>query len=65
MTPRDQAIKELEADGYRFARHGGNHDVYYNMDLKCSIPVKRHKFTENTLRYIQKEIKQNRRDRGK
>ena len=62
MTPRDQAIKELEADGYRFERHGGNHDVYYNQELKCSIPVKRHKFSENALRYIRKEIKQNRRN---
>lgn len=65
MTPRDQAIKELEASGYRFERHGGNHDVYYNPELKCSIPVKRHKFSENALRYIQKEIKQNRRNGGK
>ena len=62
MTPRDQAIKELEADGYRFGRHGGNHDVYYNPEIKCSIPVKRHKFSENALRYIRKEIKQNRRN---
>lgn len=64
MTPRDQAIKELERSGYRFERHGANHDLYYNSELKCSIPVKRHKFTENTLRYIRKEIKQNQKDRG-
>lgn len=64
MTPRDQAIQELDKGGYRFERHGTNHDIYYNPELKCSIPVKRHKFTENTLRYIRKEIKQNRRDRG-
>ena len=64
MTPRDQALKELDEDGYRFERHGSNHDIYYHPELKCSITVKRHKFTENTLRYIRKEIKQNRRDRG-
>ena len=64
MTPRDQAIKELEANGYRFERHGGNHDVYYNPEIKCSIPIKRHKFSENALRYIRKEIKQNRRNGG-
>lgn len=64
MTPRDQAIQELEEAGYRFARHGGNHDMYYNPDLKCSIPVKRHQFSENALRYIRKEIKQNRKARG-
>ena len=57
-------IQELDKGGYRFERHGTNHDIYYNPGLKCSIPVKRHKFTENTLRYIRKEIKQNRRDRG-
>lgn len=65
MTPRDQIIKELTEEGYRFERHGANHDIYYNPELKCSIPVKRHKFTENALRYIRKEMKQNRRDRGK
>lgn len=64
MTPRDQALKELEDGGYHFERHGANHDIYYNPDLMCSISVKRHKFTENTLRYIRKEMKQNRRDRG-
>ena len=65
MTARDKAIDELNDNGYRFQRHGTNHDIYYNPELKCSIPVKRHGFTENTLRYIRKEIKQNRRDRGK
>jgi len=65
MTPRDKAIKELGEAGYIFDRHGGNHDMYYNPKLRCSIPVKRHQFTENTLRYIEKEIKQNRQGRGK
>lgn len=64
MTARDQAIQELEKNGYRFERHGRNHDIYYNPDLKCSIPVKRHKFSENTLRYIRKEMKQNQMGRG-
>ncbi len=65
MTPRDIAIEELNEAGYRLARHGTNHDIYFNPELKCSIPVKRHKFSENTLRYIRKEMKQNRQDRGK
>ena len=64
MTPKDIALSELKQDGYQFERHGGNHDIYYNPSLKCSISVKRHKFTENTLRYIRKEIKENRRNRG-
>lgn len=58
MTARDIAIKELEAAGYSFKRHGCNHDQYYNPESRNTISVKRHKFTENTLRYIRKEIKQ-------
>jgi len=60
MTPRDIAVQELFNEGYQFRRHGSGHDVYFNPALNCSITVKRHKFTENTLRYIRKEIKQNR-----
>lgn len=59
MTPRDIALKELSKAGYQLKRHGGGHDIYFNAELKCSITVKRHQFTENTLRYIRKEIKQN------
>lgn len=59
MTPRDIALQEIEQHGYHFARHGRNHDTYYNPELNCSITVKRHKFTENTLRYLRKEMKQN------
>lgn len=62
MTPRDIAIQELKDAGYFFKGHGGKHDKYYNAKLKCTITVKRHKFSENTLRYIRKEIKQNARD---
>lgn len=64
MTARDTAIAELNEAGYQFGRHGANHDIYFNPELKCSIAVKRHKFTENTLRYIRKEIKQNQKGRG-
>ena len=59
MTPRDQALRELQQSGYVFERRGSNHDIYYNETLNCSITVKRHKFTENTLRYIRKEIREN------
>ena len=41
-----------------FKRHGGNHDIYSNAELKCSIPLKRHSFNKNDLRYILKEIEQ-------
>ena len=58
MNERKQAIKELEKAGYVFKRHGGNHDIYCNAELKCSIPLKRHSVNKNDLRYSQKEIEQ-------
>ena len=58
MNERKQAIKELEKAGYFLKRHGGNHDIYCNTKLKCSIPLKRHGFNKNDLRYILKEIEQ-------
>ena len=58
MNERKQAIKELEKAGYVFKRHGGNHDIYCNVELSRSIPLKRHDFNKNDLRYIQKEIEQ-------
>lgn len=58
MTPRNQAIKDLEESGYQFKRHGARHDLYENPVTKHSIPQKRHDFDENDLRYIRKEIKQ-------
>lgn len=64
MHPRKQAINELSDDGYTFKRSGGNHDIYYNAELGCIIPLKRHDFDEDDLRYIRKEIKQNKRERG-
>lgn len=64
MNPRKTAIKELEAAGYLFERHGRNHDIYDNSALGCSIPLKRHDFDEGDLRYIRKEIKLNERNRG-
>lgn len=64
MKPRAKAINELESNGYGFRRHGANHDIYYNPELGCMIPLKRHDFDESDLRYIQNEIKRNMRDRG-
>lgn len=64
MNARDKAIKELEQNGYQFARHGSNHDLYINRELKHTITLKRHQVTEDTLRYIRKEIKQNRSGMG-
>ena len=64
MKPRNKAIQELNDGGYDFKRSGGNHDIYYNAELGAIIPLKRHDFDEDDLRYIQKEIKHNKRDRG-
>lgn len=64
MNPRTKATRELQSAGYNFKRSGGNHDIYYNAELGCMIPLKRHDFDEDDLRYILKEIKHNQRDRG-
>lgn len=64
MKPRNQAVQDLHADGYLFKHSGGNHDIYYHPELGCLIPLKRHDFDEDDLRYIQKEIKHNRRERS-
>ncbi len=39
MKPHDIAIKELEAAGYEFARHGANHDQFRNPKLRKTIPL--------------------------
>ena len=59
MTPRRRAISELLKNGYQFKRSGSNHDIYYNSKIGCIIPLKRHDFDKDDLRYIQKEIRQN------
>lgn len=55
MNARGQTIKELEHAGYSLKRHGANHDIYYNPETKSTIPVKRHDFNENDMKYILKE----------
>ena len=64
MKPRNKAIQDLNEGGYAFKRSGANHDIYYNAEIGSIIPLKRHDFDEDDLRYIQKEIKQNKRGRG-
>lgn len=58
MHPRKQAILDLKASGYIFYREGANHEIYKNHSTGEIIPLKRHDFNENDLRYIRKEIKQ-------
>lgn len=65
MRPRDAAIKDLNEAGYVFDRHGANHDLYKNKKTGHKIPLKRHDFDENDRRYIQKEIRQSKREERK
>ena len=58
MDAHKKAIKALEQAGYGFKRHGANHDIYFNAEKRRAIPLKRHDFDENGLRYIVKEIGQ-------
>ena len=56
MHPRKQAVNELERAGYILKRRGGNHDIYFDPLTMSMIPLKRHDFNDNDLRYILKEI---------
>ena len=55
MNPRKITIKELENNNFILKRHGSNHDLYFNPETKQTIPVKRHDFNENDMKYIFKE----------
>lgn len=57
MSPRKQTIKTLQSAGWAFHRHGTNHDIYVNTELKSRIPVPRHNFGKSTTRYILGEMK--------
>lgn len=57
MNPRKETIIILEGDGFILARHGSNHDIYFNSIKGITIPVKRHDFDEDDKRYILKEAK--------
>lgn len=58
MNARKKAEKVLKAAGYEFRRHGANHDIFFNSKRGVMIPLKRHDFDEDDLRYIEKEIEQ-------
>lgn len=57
MNPRKITVKLLEENGFQFKRNGANHDIYFNPKSKLTIPVKRHDFDEDDMRYILKEAK--------
>ena len=64
MSPRKMAVRDLLEAGFVLKRAGANHDIYYNAETGCIIPLKRHDFNDNDRKYIQKEIKQNQRKRS-
>jgi predicted RNA binding protein YcfA (HicA-like mRNA interferase family) len=57
MRPREFA-KELTSHGFRFERHGGNHDIYVSPNGH-SIPVPRHPkdIHPGLLKRLQKEMR--------
>lgn len=55
MNERLQTLALLKENGFVFKRAGGNHDIWFNPDTGQTIPVKRHGFDQNTMRYILKE----------
>ncbi len=57
MNPRKETIALLGEHGFILARHGSNHDIFFNPATKVTIPVKRHDFDEDDMRYILKEAK--------
>lgn len=65
MNPRKETVALLEEHGYMLARHGRNHDIFFNPEAKVTIPVKRHDFDEDDMRYILKEAKISSRPAGK
>ena len=60
MNPRKETIALLGEHGFILARHGSNHDIFFNPTTKVTIPVKRPDFDEGDMRYILKEAKINR-----
>lgn len=65
MNPRKETLTILGDHGYILARHGANHDIYFNPAKGITIPVKRHDFDEDDMRYILKEAGISRKQKGK
>ncbi|QUY17568.1 hypothetical protein GWP40_03685 [Treponema vincentii] len=51
MNAYKQAIRELKNVHYFLKRHSSNHDIYFNAEKSRSIPLQRHYFDEDDLRY--------------
>ncbi len=66
MNEKGEALKALKENGYtKKDRSGGNHDLYWNEELKSLIPISRGtKFDKNDKDRILQEIKQAKRRKG-
>lgn len=54
---RHQLVRDLEAAGCQFHRHGGRHDVYVNPANGRKAPVPRHSEIKDSLcRLIKKQL---------
>ena len=56
---RRKAIKLLNDAGYFRKDGGSNHDKFFNESLHKTITLSRHNVTEDTIRYLEKEIRHN------
>ncbi|MEA5534075.1 type II toxin-antitoxin system HicA family toxin [Crocosphaera sp. XPORK-15E] len=57
---RRYLIKQLEAMGCVFIRHGGKHDWYQNLKTKVSQPIPRHReIKEQLAKHIIKMLSDN------
>lgn len=55
MSPRKMTIKLLKENGFVESREGANHTIFYNPETRRRIPVKRHDFNDNDMKYVLKE----------
>ena len=56
MHPRKKAVQALTDNRFILHRQGKNHEIYKDEVTGQIIPLKRHDFNDNDLKYILKEI---------
>ena len=66
MNEKGEAIEALKENGYvKAKRSGGNHDLYWNDELKSLIPISRGtNFDKTDKERILQEIRQAKRRKG-
>ena len=55
MTPLRETIALLKANGFVKKREGKSHMIFFNPKTRVTVPVKRHDFDEDDMRYVLKE----------